>query len=150
MSKRILVVDDEADVRRFLTAVEELYADLDATIAARGPVCLNRGSCCRFGRFVFVGDLPDDLLDHVLGAIVRHRRPVVLEQQMEHLIAMAQLLGHHAEDPELLFLVLGARQGELVLLDTGARLSEIANLRTEDVDLERGVFRVMGKGTQPT
>ena len=47
--------------------------------------------------------------------------PVVVEQQVEHLIAVAQLLGHHAQDPELLLLVLGAGEGEPVLLD-GAEL----------------------------
>ena len=37
--------------RRFLAAVEGLYGELEATIAARAPLCLNRGSCCRFGQF---------------------------------------------------------------------------------------------------
>lgn len=33
-----------------------------------------------------------------------------------------------------------------LLLDTGARLSEVANLTLEDVDLELNVIRVLGKG----
>ena len=34
----------------------------------------------------------------------------------------------------------------LVLIDTAARVSEIANLKLEDVNLENGYLRVMGKG----
>lgn len=35
----------------FLIAMTELYARLDAGIAARRPVCVNRGECCRFDTF---------------------------------------------------------------------------------------------------
>lgn len=34
-----------------LSSVETLYAELDARIDARNPVCLNRGDCCKFGAF---------------------------------------------------------------------------------------------------
>ena len=34
----------------------------------------------------------------------------------------------------------------LILLDTGVRLSELVNLKIDDIDLERGQFKVMGKG----
>ena len=34
----------------------------------------------------------------------------------------------------------------LTLIDTGVRLSELANLTADDVDYERNLFRVMGKG----
>ena len=34
----------------------------------------------------------------------------------------------------------------LTLIDTGIRLSELANLKTEDIDFEQNLFRVMGKG----
>lgn len=34
----------------------------------------------------------------------------------------------------------------LTLIDTGIRLSELANLKTEDVDFDQNLFRVMGKG----
>ena len=34
----------------------------------------------------------------------------------------------------------------LILLDTGVRLSELAGLRVSDIDLERGEFKVTGKG----
>lgn len=34
----------------------------------------------------------------------------------------------------------------LTLIDTGIRLSELANLKVEDIDYEQNMFRVMGKG----
>lgn len=46
-----------ADVQRvaalpeFRAAAGELLARLDARIAARAPVCTNRGACCRFGAY---------------------------------------------------------------------------------------------------
>ena len=36
----------------------------------------------------------------------------------------------------------------LVLLNTGVRLSELVNLQIKDLDLERGFFKVMGKGAR--
>ncbi len=35
----------------FRAAMERLYVELDAEIAARQPVCLNRGLCCDFERY---------------------------------------------------------------------------------------------------
>lgn len=35
----------------FVRAVESVFAKLDAEIAARRPVCTNRGACCRFADF---------------------------------------------------------------------------------------------------
>jgi Fe-S-cluster containining protein len=35
--------------RRLREALERLYADLDADVAAMEPTCWNRGLCCRFG-----------------------------------------------------------------------------------------------------
>jgi len=34
----------------------------------------------------------------------------------------------------------------LTLIDTGIRISELANLKTDDIDYEQNLFRVMGKG----
>jgi len=34
----------------------------------------------------------------------------------------------------------------LTLIDTGIRLSELANLKTDDIDYEQNLFKVMGKG----
>ncbi len=34
-----------------ITAVELLYRDLDAGIAAHAPTCWNKGECCRFGEY---------------------------------------------------------------------------------------------------
>ena len=57
-----------------------------------------------------------------------------------------------------LFSVIGRRSEKgfrdccilLVLLDTGVRLSELVNLQVRDLDLERGFFKVMGKGRSPS
>ena len=57
------------------------------------------------------------VLDHVLGFGVRRPRPVAAREQMEHLIAVAQLLGHHAQHPESILVVLSAVDRHLVLLD---------------------------------
>jgi hypothetical protein len=35
----------------FVAAMQALYAELDAGIAARSPVCTNRGACCKFGAY---------------------------------------------------------------------------------------------------
>jgi len=35
----------------FRAAVAALYNEVDAEIAARSPVCVNRGACCKFGQF---------------------------------------------------------------------------------------------------
>ncbi|MEE8470899.1 MAG: tyrosine-type recombinase/integrase [Dehalococcoidia bacterium] len=36
----------------------------------------------------------------------------------------------------------------LILLDTGIRVSELVNVKIEDVDMQRGVIRIMGKGSK--
>jgi hypothetical protein len=36
---------------QFRAAVAELFERLDGQIAARKPVCTNRGACCRFGEY---------------------------------------------------------------------------------------------------
>ncbi len=49
-----LPIDDMYRLARrpeFVAAVEALYADLDARIAARRPLCVNRGACCQFESF---------------------------------------------------------------------------------------------------
>lgn len=35
----------------FVADVERLYDELDRRVAARNPVCINRGDCCHFDRF---------------------------------------------------------------------------------------------------
>ncbi len=41
------LAEDEA----FIEAVGEVYGALDARVAGRVPVCINRGDCCRFAAF---------------------------------------------------------------------------------------------------
>ena|SRR5439155_14870536 len=50
------------DVRR---QVLEMYREVDAAVAAAGPVCLASGRCCRFkehGHVLYVSNLEADLL----------------------------------------------------------------------------------------
>ena len=45
--------------------VLELYAEVDAAVAAAGPVCVASGRCCRFkeyGHTLFVSNLEADVL----------------------------------------------------------------------------------------
>lgn len=46
------------------------------------------------------------------------------------------------------FLDLRNRAMVLVFLDTGLRLSEVANIRIQDIDFDREVIKVMGKGAK--
>ena len=61
------------DLRR---RVLELYRDVDASVAAAGPVCVASGRCCRFkeyGHTLFVSNLEADVL---LAAAPSYGQPV--------------------------------------------------------------------------
>src|SRR5437764_3452918 len=56
--------------------VLELYAEVDAAVAAAGPVCVASGRCCRFkeyGHVLFLSGLEADVL---LAAAPPYDRPV--------------------------------------------------------------------------
>ena len=56
--------------------VLELYAEVDAAVAAAGPVCVASGRCCRFkeyGHTLFVSNLEADVL---LAAAPPYVKPV--------------------------------------------------------------------------
>ena len=56
--------------------VLELYAEVDAAVAAAGPVCVASGRCCRFkeyGHTLFVSNLEADVL---LASAPPYDRPV--------------------------------------------------------------------------
>jgi hypothetical protein len=62
-----------ADLRR---RVLELYREVDAAVAAAGPVCVASGRCCRFkeyGHTLFVSNLEADVL---LAAAPPYEQPV--------------------------------------------------------------------------
>jgi hypothetical protein len=62
-----------ADLRR---RVLELYREVDAAVAAAGPVCVASGRCCRFkeyGHTLFVSSLEADVL---LAAAPPYAQPV--------------------------------------------------------------------------
>jgi hypothetical protein len=59
--------------------VLELYRDVDAEVAAAGPVCIASGRCCRFkeyGHTVFVSNLEADVL---LAGAPPYKTPVTAE-----------------------------------------------------------------------
>jgi hypothetical protein len=56
--------------------VIELYAEVDAAVAAAGPVCVASGRCCRFkeyGHTLFISNLEADVL---LAAAPSYDKPV--------------------------------------------------------------------------
>jgi hypothetical protein len=56
--------------------VRELYREVDAAVAAAGPVCLASGRCCRFkeyGHVLFLSNLEADVL---LEAAPAYEKPV--------------------------------------------------------------------------
>jgi hypothetical protein len=62
-----------AELRR---RVLELYEEVDAAVAAAGPVCVASGRCCRFkehGHVLFLSDLEADVL---LAAAPPYEKPV--------------------------------------------------------------------------
>jgi hypothetical protein len=47
----LAAIREAAANAEFCEEVEALYAELEAQIAARQPVCRNRGECCNFGGY---------------------------------------------------------------------------------------------------
>jgi site-specific recombinase XerD len=70
-------------------------------------------------------------------------RPYSVEQIKKMLDVCDYDYGHNAK-------LLGSRNKALVLvlLDSGLRVSELANIRLQDMDTERGWVKVMGKGSK--
>ena len=107
-----------------------------------------RGLQSFFKWLVDEGESKDSPMARMKPPKVPEAPPDVLrEDQLRALLAKCEK-GQHFEDRRDAALV-------RVFIDTGARLSEITNLRLaprddtqNDVDLERGILRVMGKGSR--
>jgi len=63
--------------------------------------------------------------------------PTFSEKEVERLLAQADKASNEGFRNYCLL---------LTLIDTSIRLSELANLKTDDIDYEQNLFRVMGKG----
>jgi site-specific recombinase XerD len=63
--------------------------------------------------------------------------PTFSEKEVERLLAQADKSSNEGFRDYCLL---------LTLIDTGIRLSELANLKTDDINYEQNLFRVMGKG----
>jgi len=80
------------------------------------------------------------------------RLPKFLSQgQQEALIEAAQNIHHHSRwgcphTPWELWLETRDLLMVLLLLDTGVRISELCGIRRDDIDLEAGTIRIIGKG----
>ncbi|WP_034352880.1 tyrosine-type recombinase/integrase [Deinococcus phoenicis] len=67
-----------------------------------------------------------------------HRLPTVATEQVGQLLKAARATDQPLRDVALI----------LTLFDTGVRLAEVIGLRVADLQPERGVFRVIGKGNR--
>jgi site-specific recombinase XerD len=100
-----------------------------------------RGLLRFFGWCVTEGEIEVSPMEHMKPpAIPETQVPVPTEDDLRRLLRACE--GRAFED---------RRDAALLslYLDTGARLSEIANLRVGDVDLESRSVRVLGKGRRP-
>jgi site-specific recombinase XerD len=80
-------------------------------------------------------------LQHVRPPIVPEEPPAVLsDDELRRLLHACE--GKGVADRRDLAIM-------LLFIDTGMRLSELTNLKVDDVDLEQGVAYVMGKGRRP-
>lgn len=100
-----------------------------------------RGLLRFFGWCVAEGEIAVSPMEHMRPpAIPETPAPVPSEDELRRLLRACE--GRTFEDRRDAALV-------ALYLDTGARLSEIANLRLGDVDLETRSVRVLGKGRRP-
>ena len=103
-------------------------------------------SLCRLFRWAedegFMGDSP--------MANIKLRRPekkVIEPYTREELKALVRVCQHDINNGSPF---LGTRNKAIILvfLDSGIRLSELANIRLDDIDLDSGVIKVTGKGSK--
>jgi site-specific recombinase XerD len=100
-----------------------------------------RGLLRFFGWCVTEGEIPVSPMEHMRPpAIPETPVPVPTEDELRRLLRACE--GRTFGDRRDAALV-------ALYLDTGARLSEIANLRLADVDLESRSVQVLGKGRRP-
>ena len=83
-----------------MLSTNESYSTLNASSTCE-PVCMDR-----------ISSTISSPVDAARG-----RAPVLRQQQVEHLVAVPQLLGHHAQHPEAVLVVLRALERAGVLLD---------------------------------
>lgn len=90
----------------------------------------------------------EGLLESNLAAKVRVSKPkptVIQPYTNDQICRMLQVCEYDWEHGAK-FLAARNRAIVIMLLDTGLRLSELANLRVSDIDVDRGWIRVCGKG----
>ncbi len=136
------------DLRRFIIALQDSYRFRNHPYARPQKEKLSAQSVETYARAIraFFGHLHrEELIDANPMQRVKMPRvpqkvvPTFTEKELERLLAQPKKQTAR-----------GFRDYALILtyLDTSARLSEIATLGTEAVDLENGYLRVMGKGSR--
>ena len=93
------------------------------------------------GEVVRPGLRREDVLDRIVGLLAAHGGPVLVRDEVDHLVAVAELLGHDPEHPRAILVVVGARERALVLLD-GAELGRRLRLHGVEELLRRTLVHV--------
>lgn len=122
--------------------VERFVADLGRRRSAHAQRSAYSVLNCFFRRLADLGEIPvNPMIDTTRPKVRRVRRVVPEKKQVVHLLRTIRRSGRaHARRDHALF---------TCYFYLGLRCAEAANARPEDVDLDRGLFEVFGKGDKP-
>lgn len=136
------------DLRRFIIALQETHKYRHHPFTKPGQEKLSPRSIETYARAIraFFGFLHREALIEV-NPMLKVRMPKVPSRVVPTLSEkdLVKLLSQPDRSSDAGFRDYAMM---LVFVDTGARLSEIAGLRLDDVDLESGYLKVMGKGAK--
>jgi len=134
------------DLRRFIIALQEKpkFANhpynkpQKAKVSAQSIETYCRGIRAFFSFLKREGFVENNVMEKVkMPKVPEMVIPTLSEKEVEKLLAQPDKSSNEGFRDYCIL---------LTLIDTGERLSELANLKTDDVDYEQNLFRVMGKG----